>query len=659
MRYVKLRRRFRGCPSPLLVAVLGGGLVVAPGMAIPPVGAAEVTLQRGALRVAVNPESLQVRFLAGGRPAMEISAGQAGLGSMAHLKRRADRVSWELPAKGLTVAMQVKGDTLSAHFQSRETGELTWPIVGAGAGMRAWVLPLFEGVYVPAEDATWGAFLPEREELSTTADLSMPFWGLDCGGCSLTYLLTHPFNNALTFRREAGSLSARLTHTFTRNWKVKEYGLRVSLGPASPIAPARRYRRWLQTQGQLVGMAAKIRRTPEAQKLLGAAHVYLYGDGVSPRMVEQFAASGLDRLWLGVESWQALRRHPETIRKAKERGYLIGPYDSYHSIHDPDAPPDETWETAQFDRALYEHGPVVGADGRPRAGFQKKGYSLSPQAARPYVERRVASLMKEWECNSWFIDCDAFGELFDDYSPRHPATQAEDMRARLERMIWIRDTYGLVIGSEGGSAYAASTLHFAHGMMTPIFGWGDPDLRDHNSPFWLGGYYPPDAPANAFRPVPLKPRYRTLYFDPRYRLPLYQTVFHDSLVTTHHAAFSSLKFRDDVTTVELLELLYNVPPVYKMNQREFTARKARMLAHHAFFSPLHRELALRSLMGFDWLTADRRVQRTVFGGNVELVANFGKDPYPYLGTILPGESILVRRKRTGEIRVYQPAGLPP
>src|SRR2546428_6675290 len=57
-----------------------------------------------------------------------------------------------------------------------------------------------------------------------------------------------------------------------------------------------------------------------------------------------------------------------------------------------------------------------------------------------------------------FIDCDAFGDLYEDYSPLHPASQEEDMKARLQRIAWIRDAYGLVIGSEGGSAYAASKI---------------------------------------------------------------------------------------------------------------------------------------------------------------------------------------------------------
>src|ERR1019366_9484960 len=38
-------------------------------------------------------------------------------------------------------------------------------------------------------------------------------------------------------------------------------------------------------------------------------------------------------------------------------------------------------------------------------------------------------------------------------------------------------------------AGVASTVHFAHGVMTPVIGWGDPDLADAKSKYYTGGYY--------------------------------------------------------------------------------------------------------------------------------------------------------------------------
>src|SRR4029077_10868435 len=135
--------------------------------------------------------------------------------------------------------------------------------------------------------------------------------------------------------------------------------------------------------------------------------------------------------------------------------------------------------------------------------------------------------------------------------------QQQDAQARCDRMKWMSSAHGIVVGSEGGTAIAAPAIHFAHGMLTPVIGWGDPDLTSRDSKYFLGGYWPPDGPAVFVKQVPLKPYYQKFFFDPRYRLPLYETVFHDSVIATHHWSAASLKFKDQVQTVALLESLYN------------------------------------------------------------------------------------------------------
>ena len=93
--------------------------------------------------------------------------------------------------------------------------------------------------------------------LDTTAGLSMPFWGMDCGGRNLTYIVTNPFNNELSFKQEEGKLTVQFTHTFTPNQKVKQYGLRIGLGGPSPVGPAKFYRKYLIEQGQFVSLNQK------------------------------------------------------------------------------------------------------------------------------------------------------------------------------------------------------------------------------------------------------------------------------------------------------------------------------------------------------------------------------------------------------------------
>lgn len=749
------------------------------------VGAAPETvhLRNSMWKVDIVPQLLAVEaYPADSEISVPISSGQTGFGDITDFSQKDNIVSWRLPERFLTVRFELIDDSLSVEFiQDKLTNDalsLTWPVITDFKLLRGYILPLFEGSYVPKDDVTWQDFLSERGPINTTAGLSMPFWGLDLADRTLTYILTNPFNNQIHFNQTLTSgLGMQVSHTFTPNWEERKYGLRISLGAASPVAPAKQYRQWLEQNAEFVSFAEKIEKTPAAEKLLGAAHVYLWGgkllsqydvtdwqrfatrlsgdgkvatqiwaqlnaearkaireiaqsahaskyvqrvvsraiseqlekpdfynptiwteipftsetaqlisrdvstlsltevyrrncllfyaafsetlrhpdewgDGLSVKLLEQFAENGLDRLWLGVDSWQDGFRHPTAVAKAKALGYLVGPYDSYHSIHHPNEK--DTWETAQFDFSLYESGAIVNADGTKSRGFKKKGYHLSPLVAQPYVENRVNSIVEQMpsDFNTWFIDCDAYGELYDDYSATHPATQLDDMNARLARITWIRDTHNMVVGSEGGAAYSASVLHYAHGMTVPVIGWGDPDMKSKTSPYYIGGYWPPEGPAVHVKQVPLKPNYLYHYYDPRFRLPLYQMVFHDSVITTHHWGSGSLKFENAIETLALLELFYNVPPLYHLNIDEFSKHKAWIKRYYTFFSPLHRQIGGQAMTDFEWLSEDKLVQRTEFGDAVEIFANFGTDPFRYKGVIIMGRSVVARGIGTGETEIF-------
>lgn len=375
-----------------------------------------------------------------------------------------------------------------------------------------------------------------------------------------------------------------------------------------------------------------------------------WGDGVSVKMMDRLADAGLSRLWLGLDSWDGALHHPAAIRRAEALGWLVAPYDSYNSIHAPGAK--GSWETAQFDEHLWEIGAVQRADGTKQPGFQKKGYILNTGAAFPYVKRRVSGLMNAVRFNSWFLDTDAFGQLYDDYSPRHPATEADDMRARLHRMAWIRDTYHIPVGSEGGSAYAAPALAYEQGVTVPSFGWGDPDLSDRSSPYFLGAYYPPDGPAVFLKPVPLKEDYYRAMFDPRFRLPLYETVFHDSVVATRHWSAGSLKFTNAAAVGELTDLLYQTPPLYHWNLDTFAAQKERVTAFLKMFTPLHRTTGILPMTEFKWLTADRLVQRTRFGDEIEITANFRDKEWRTGDTAFPPHTVQAIWVKAGKSARY-------
>jgi hypothetical protein len=350
-----------------------------------------------------------------------------------------------------------------------------------------------------------------------------------------------------------------------------------------------------------------------------------WGDGVSIPMLENLHRSGIDHAVLLLSDLHAKSPRPDVARRATELGFLLGPYDEYHTVHSPDAGPNETWETSQFDRAAFEKGRILDADGKGNKGFRGTGFHFSPAAAWPYVEKRVRSVLEQVPYTAWFMDCDATGEWFDDYNPLHPASRVDDMNLRRQRLRWLGKDEKLVVGSEGGTVLLSDVVVFGHGVHTPYIGHLDPAFRDKSSPHYLGGYWPSDSPDGYFKPVPVAPAMVTPYFDPRYRLPLYEAALGDEMIVTHHWSFDSLKFSDISATRELLEILYMVPPMYHLNRETWPKRREQILRHLAFWTPLHRVLAAARLSGFEYVGNNRKVQRTTFhteAGTVTITVNF-------------------------------------
>ncbi|MBN2200319.1 hypothetical protein JW777_00025, partial [bacterium] len=91
-----------------------------------------------------------------------------------------------------------------------------------------------------------------------------------------------------------------------------------------------------------------------------------WGNGVSTHMIDALSEAGLDRFVLTCDGIESIETRPHVAEYAAEHGFLIGPYDGYDSVHDPDSP---QWPTAAFDRELYETCAVRRPDGTPVKGF--------------------------------------------------------------------------------------------------------------------------------------------------------------------------------------------------------------------------------------------------------------------------------------------------
>ncbi len=104
--------------------------------------------------------------------------------------------------------------------------------------------------------------------------------------------------------------------------------------------------------------------------------------------------------------------------------------------------------------------------------------------------------------------------------------------------------------------------------------------------------------------------------------------------------------------MELTSVVYMRRPMYHLNIREFKKNKNYIKRHFDFFSPLHRQLGFQQMTDFTWLEDDHLVQKTSFGNEYEIVANFRKSNYKYKKFIIPSKSVLSSCLKTGSSHIY-------
>ncbi|MTB39377.1 MULTISPECIES: glycoside hydrolase [unclassified Providencia] len=351
-----------------------------------------------------------------------------------------------------------------------------------------------------------------------------------------------------------------------------------------------------------------------------------WGQGLSIPLINQLNIRGLDRIWLGVDNWVVTFYQSQAVDQALELGYLIGSYDSYDT--GIPAGVNDQWLTAQIPFELRKKCAIVQKNGQKLPGFGGQGYYLNPGCMLNYSKNRIKNILELSHTNSLFLDVDGTAMVTNDYHPENRTSAQQMAQARNTRLEWIEKNLRIPLGSEDGNALTAKHLMFAHGMETWGFGWGDQSIhKDKNSPYYLGAWWPESEPATFFKKAKLKQPYLTVEFDPRWRLPLYQAVFHDTIISTHHWTFDNLKFPEVQTTRELLSQLYNTAPLYNLSRNTIQKRLPDILRSNEVYRPLHEVLWDKKMVGFQWLDNEGWVQKTTFSDGTVIMANFSKQAF--------------------------------
>ena len=528
--------------------------------------------------------------------------------------------------------------------------EIAWPPAWRMEDGDVGIFPLGTGVAFPVRDLSFP--LPETMPFYCGMSSSMGLFGFQRGAlCVLTgvecgsdaVLRNTPENGLLHSRVVWQSEKGKWGYSRAIRWFFAE-GL--SEGAAQ-------YRAWRESLGEVVTLKEKRKRTPELGKLIGAADLWLWDDNnmnrlyarpevpeKTPRDVRRIAGEleylGMDRiLWNSFEG-----ETPEECAFLKSKGFLVGKYDIYRDVL-PKTEVDQIipYRVKRSVNTKYWPGIVrMDRDGQYGRAWQLHGldgklHSQHAVCEIPALKLTMENVPPDVErvgYNSRFIYVQAGSCRQECYHPMHPATRSDSLRYINNQLRFLADI-GLVCGVEVGSEATAGAFHFSEGMLSPIpFRAEDAGRRM----------------TTVYRGKEIPPSFSRYMLNPQYRIPLWELVYHDCVVSYWYWGDSSNCCPELMPVRDLFDALYGEPPLYSLTATQWEERKEEIAASYHRVAPAVRATGYARMIAFDLLSPDRCVQRTSFDNGVVITANFsGEERVLKDGTRLAAYQYLLTQKK--------------
>jgi hypothetical protein len=394
------------------------------------------------------------------------------------------------------------------------------------------------------------------------------------------------------------------------------YGRRVSYrftAEGGYVSLAKLYREHIRGTDQWRTLADKARERPNVALLKGAPSIWGVSSGTGGPTALPFAlearACGLTR---GIVNGNGPFPAADMAR-INAMGFLTGEYDNYDDIRD--GPLGQTSDNV-------ERVALRGRDGKPVTGWVTlEGVTYSRRAsshALAAARQLIPPVLAEYPFTARFLDVTPTVDLVEDHSPGRPADRRQDMACRLDLLRYVTEL-GLVLGGEHGKAWNAALLDYAEGTMSGPFWWEMP----------AGHLVAPRERAE------IKPHYTAYGIHPAARIPLWELVFHECLVTTWYWGDSSGYYIEVAPELsdwkDLANMLYGTVPLLWVDHRGYgwNRHRERFLETCRVTGKLHEAVAFEEMLSHEFLSDDRLVQRSRFGNGATVVVNFADQARPY------------------------------
>ena len=514
-----------------------------------------------------------------------------------------------------TTTLRLDGEkpelTLSLSAEGKLKGSLGFPYPFVSENGDYLVVPMNEGISYPVDDET---IEPKWLIAYGGHGICMAFWGATNGGSGHMAIIETPDDAVIHIDRIEGRLCVcpkweRQKGNFGYTRKLRY----VFFDRGGHVAMCKRYRGYAEQIGKLKTLEQKRRENPNVDLLIGAVNIWCW-DRDALTLVREAKSLGIERiLW-------SRRQSPAVIDAMNNiDGILTSRYEIYQDLMDPEIVREKLRGLhPDWTQGAWPDDIMLDEKGEPRKGWRVRGKDgqmypcavLCDKQAPKYAAQRVGAELETHAYRSRFIDTTTASPWRECYHPDHPMTRAESRHWKMELLRLMSEKAKLVTGCETGHDAAVPYVHYFEGMLS------------------LGPYRIPDAGRDMGRIWDEVPeRVAKFQVGHKYRLPLWELVYHDCVVAQWYWGDYNNKLPSIWDKRDLFNVLYGTPPMFMFNRQVWRENKDRFAQSYKNICPTVRAVGYAQMTDHRFLTPDRDVQQTKFANGVTVTVNFGKEPY--------------------------------
>ena len=530
---------------------------------------------------------------------------------------------------------------LTLSFSGTMTDPMPVPWIVAVKPGDVLLLPIGEGFAFPVDDPDV-TILPERSGLPSVGR-QMAFYGILRENRWLICGIDHSLKMAMENRRnEQGLLETRLLCWHDKDGFGPERTIHFFTGRGGITEACQAYRAYREDLGQVRTLREKRKKLPHLDHLAGAPEFWIWHDRYEElmygqqdidldagcgaeilRIAKELKSEEVSDALIGIFFGQDME-FAENIRN--ETGYLVTKYDNLEDELPSDLRsviPEPRLRQCDYTARLMQNYPndiMISRDGTPAKAWALRGTDgvmhpqnrMCPHFAPSFTQNTVIPLAKSKGFNAWFFDVMGGGTA-ECWSKDHPLDLVQSTAARNKAFRMLEEA-GMIPGTEEGIECYLQSICYTEGKMSPA---------QYRINYLESGR----KKAHLYPAEEEEPQFRDFMLNPKYRVPLWELVYHDCCVNYWYWGDSTNCRPERMPERDLFDILYGQPPLYSFHVSDWKQLKPAILNSIRRGSSTAKLTMYEKMTKFEYLNAEHTVQRTKFANGISATVNFSGETY--------------------------------